>query len=95
MSVLNRAEERTQAALGRLEQALRSLASGERAADPRAALEQAALARDCELLRAECDGLRRELDLLRERQARAAAMVEAVEDRLDGAIAEIDDLAGE
>lgn len=95
MSVLHRAEERTQAALGRLERALRSLSAGASAADPRAALERAALERDCELLRAECDGLRRELEAVRERQARAAAVVAEVEDRLDGALARLDDLAGE
>lgn len=93
MSALTRAEARTQAALGRLEHALRSLKAGERVADPRAALEQAALARDCEFLRAECDGLRRELEAMRERQARASAAMAEVEGRLDGALAQLDDLA--
>jgi hypothetical protein len=94
MSALNRAEARTQAALGRLEDVLRSLSRGDAAPNPRAALEQAALERDCEFLRAECDGLRRELEALRERQQRAATVVAEVEDRLDGALAQLDDLAG-
>jgi chromosome segregation ATPase len=95
MTSLNAAEDRARSALSRLEQALHGLASAERAADPRAALERAALERDCELLRAECDRLRRDLAGLRERHARLAAVVEEVEGRLDGAVTQLEELAGE
>jgi chromosome segregation ATPase len=95
MASLNVAEDRARTALGRLERALHGLASADRAADPRAALERAALERDCELLRAECDRLRRDLAGLDERHARLAAVVEEVEGRLDGAVTQLDELAGE
>ena len=64
------------------------------AAPPARRLERAALERDCELLRVECDTLRRRLAGVDERDARLAAIVEQVEGRLDGAITQLDELAG-
>ena len=91
MSALNAAEGRAISALSRLEAALRGMGGAVAAG---AALERAALERDCELLRVECDTLRRKLASADEREARLAAIVEQVEGRLDGAITQLDELAG-
>jgi hypothetical protein len=94
MSALSVAEERALAAVSRLETVLTALAAGDRAGDPRAALERATLERDCELLRAECDTLRRQLAGVQERGDRLAVVVDEAQGRLDGAIARLDELAG-
>jgi hypothetical protein len=88
MSTLSLAEERATSALQRLEQVLRGGTRGDAAED------QATLARDCELLRQECDSLRRELAAAQESRHRVSGLVDQVEDRLDGAIRRLGDLAG-
>lgn len=93
MSALTVAEERATSALSRLELLLARRSPGAAPADQD--LGRAALERDCELLRVECDTLRRQLAAAEERAARLAAMVEQVEGRLDGAIAQLDEMTGE
>ena len=93
MSVLSAAEERALAALSRLEEALRRLPAG--SIDPTAALAHATHERACELLGGECDTLRRQLADLHARNHRLAAIADQVEGRLDGAITQLDELAGD
>jgi hypothetical protein len=90
MSALSAAEERAISALTRLEAALRNMGGG----GAGVAVERAALERDCELLRVECDTLRRRLAGVDERGAKLASIIEQAEGRLDGAITQLDELAG-
>lgn len=93
MSALTVAEDRASAALSKLELVLARRSPAGQPAD--AGDDRAALERDCELLREECDTLRRRLAAAEERGARLAAIVGQVEGRLDGAIAQLDELTGE
>lgn len=88
MSALRAAEARASGALERLAQALSAKAGRGIAEDP------LTLERGCELLRQECDVLRRDLAAANERSQRLTSLVMQVEDRIDGAIERVDELAG-
>lgn len=95
MSILNLAEGRALTALERLERLLRSRPASEADTASVAVEERSAIERDCELLRRECDSLRREVESLRAHQSRLVAVVDEVDDRLEGAIGQLDELARE
>lgn len=95
MSTLSHAEDRALSALGRIERALHGLTPAGRPAPAAADEGRAVLERDRELLREERDALRREMAGLRARQERLIATVDEVEGRLEGAIDQLDALAGE
>lgn len=89
---LMRAESRLQAAVARIEAAVRksrTTPGGQLRA------ERDAYARDCELLRAECDGLRRELSGVIERHAKLENASREVERRLDRVIGELGEMSDE
>ncbi len=98
MSALTVAEERATSALSRLETLLaRKLGDAAAASEGSASRSQREemLERDCEQLRAERDALRRQLAAAEERKSQLEAIVGQVEDRLDGAITQLDELTGE
>jgi hypothetical protein len=85
MSTLDGACQRLEKALASLETALRDTSLP--AAAP--SENEAVLARDLELLRAECDGLRRALDEALTSQRALAGTVGEVTDKLDRTIGEL------
>lgn len=80
MSTLAEASRRLEAAVTRLENALRHVPSG------------AAAARELSLLEAECASLRQALDLAEQRNRRLVEATDEVARRLDRAIGELSDI---
>lgn len=93
MSKLHEAEDRTLQALNRLERVCQALGSGGRPEGP-GDDERAALERDRERLLRETEALRSELKGLQAREDRLLAVVGDVEARVDGAIGQLDQIAG-
>lgn len=87
MSTLERANARLERALGRLEAAL-----ARRGGMAPAAFQ--VVARDLEHLRAECDRLNRDLGAVSAERDRLAAAATAAGTRLEGAIAEVEEMLG-
>lgn len=88
MSTLDGAQQRLESALQRLEAVVRD--GGRPAAAPSG--NEAMLARDLELLRAECDGLRRALDEALASNRALADTVGEVTGKLDRTIGELVDI---
>lgn len=80
MSTLAEASRRLEAAVTRLETALRHVPSG------------AAAARELRLLEAECNSLRQALDLAEQRNRRLSEAADEVARRLDRTIGELSDI---
>jgi hypothetical protein len=90
MSALQTAESRILRAVGRLEAALTaSLSAPSSAAVATTDDEQKAM------LQAQCEGLRHELVELRQRHAALVSVLEQLDDRLDGALARVEEMVGD
>lgn len=93
MSALHTAESRTLEALGRLESALRAAADRTDGGTPDGPGD-AELRRQRAILQAQCEGLREELAALRQRHDRLVSAFDEIDERLDGAIARVEDIVG-
>lgn len=88
MSTLEASRRRLEAAVERLESALRGRSSAKGRGNGDAGLD-----RDVELLRVECDSLRRALEVEQGRNKRLADAADHVAARLDRTIGELADMA--
>ena len=91
MSSLQSAESRILRAVGRLEAALTAGLS----AAPPPALPAVTDDEQRAVLQAQCEGLRHELGELRQRHAALVSVLEQLDDRLDGALARVEEMVGD
>lgn len=94
MTSLTEAEHRVLQALSRVERGLQAKGPSIPAEAPRDETARVAIEDECQRLRQENEALRHELAALQAHRARLVAVVDEVEGRLEGAIDQIDELAG-